>query len=128
MIQKKYLFLILALIGILLLLILSQNLEPSQIQISNISENLINQQVKLQANIINIIDFKDKNFQILTLGDETGNITAISNYPSNSNSSLSSIINKTQQYIITGKVQQYKNPKTNLTEPQININTIEKSR
>ena len=104
--------LVLSLIGILVLLFLSAKLEPQQKNISEITNADFNKEIKIIAKISSIREFPDKNFQIMTLKDETGNITAISS----SNSHIE--LNRTKEYAIIGRVQEY-----NRTL-QLNINRI----
>jgi len=94
---------ILSLAGILILLFLSEKLEPEIKSIANITEGDINRAVKIRGEIISIKDFNDnsKILTIFTIKDKTGNITVILN------SKTPLEINKSKQYIITGKVQEY---------------------
>jgi len=119
MVEKSCLFLFLAIVGIFSLLILSKTLEPPLTTMNHISEKDINQHVKVQAAISSIITPKNQDFQILTLEDKTGNLTAISNSISNLKS------NKSKVYFFTGKIQEYTNEKTNKSELQLNINKIQ---
>lgn len=91
----------LSLLGIIILLFLSQNLEPPEVKISEITEGNLNQRVKIAGGIASVKDFDDKNFQILTIKDSEKSITAIAN------SKTGLEINKSAQYIIIGKVQEY---------------------
>jgi len=115
--EKRILFLlILSLTGILLLATLNLIIPPKETTIKNLLENknsYANKEIQLEANIIKVTDFPKSSFQILILEDKTGNITATSNSPRQLN------INKSKSYIITGKLQEYKN------ETQVSIDRIE---
>ena len=108
---QKYIFTI-SLFGILLLFFLSMIIEPKEIDIVDIKEKNINQQVKIIGNVTKVNYFEKENFYVLAIQDSTGNISAIF-------SSIKLEINKSKNYIITGKIQEY-----NKTL-QININKIE---
>ena len=86
-----------SLMGILLLLIISKNLESKLIDIENINNKLLNKNVKIQGNIINIKNYKD--FQSISIKDSTGKITITLNKNLN--------LTKNQNIIITGKVKEY---------------------
>jgi len=64
--------LIISLIGIFFLLLLAKNLEPKQIGIKEINDNLLNQKVKIQGTILKIQD--KTTFKILSVADATGKI------------------------------------------------------
>jgi hypothetical protein len=110
MLQKKYIFLILAIIGILLLALISNIIQPEKLKISSITKADINKRIQLEANIK--ISYEKPGFQILTLSDKTGNITAITN----SNKHIS--YNYSKIYLIQGKIQEYN------STLQINIDKI----
>ena len=61
----------------------------------------LNKQVKLIGNITAATNLDDYDFQILTLEDQTGNITVIA--------SSKMPINKTNNTMIIGIIQEYKN-------------------
>jgi len=88
-----------SLIGILLLLFLSQTLTPKLTNIENINNKLLNQKIKVQGQISNIRTFEDSNFQIISIKDSTGNIDLILNNPIN--------ITKNQNITVIGKVTEY---------------------
>ena len=90
----------LSLVGILILIFLSSHLEPEVISISNITEKNLDEKIKIIANITEIRNFKEKNFQLITLKDSTGSITGTTNAKNLS-------INQNQTYIILGKVSEY---------------------
>jgi DNA/RNA endonuclease YhcR with UshA esterase domain len=113
--EKRIFFLLLiSLAGIFFLLLLSLIIPPKTLKINQITEKNLNQQIQIQAKIISITDFPKSEFQILTLKDETGNITATSN----SNRQLK--INQSKIYMFTGKIQEYEN------EIQLSIDKIQK--
>ncbi len=111
--KRQTLLLIATLIGILILLFLSQNLKPELKQISEIIDKDLNQIIRVSAHIENVREYNDNTFQVLTLKDSSGNITGImsANYPVK--------INKSANYSISGKIQSYNNTL------QISINHIE---
>jgi len=91
---------IISLLGIFTLLIISNTLQPPITKISQITTKQLNQNIKIQGNVISSKIFQDSNFQLINLQDKTGNITITLNNPVN--------ITKNQSLIITGKVIQYK--------------------
>ena len=99
--KKKYLFLILSLLGVLLVLYLSAIIEPNLITI-NSSTNYLNKNIKIQAEIRSLVN-PTPQFYIIRLQDSTGEITGIMNL----NQNPSSLKNKT--CIIQGKIIAYKN-------------------
>ena len=103
--------LVLSLLGILLLVFLSSHLTPKEYSIINITERNIDNYVTLKGQISNIKNFQESEFYILTIEDNTGKITGTLN-------SRNFTINKTREYIITGKITKYEN------ETQINIEKI----
>lgn len=107
--EKSRRFLILSVISIFLLLLLSQTLSPKNQEIASLTKDHINSKVAITARVLNqrIID---PDFQILTLQDKTGNITAILD------SNLKVNLNKSKEYIFIGRVQEY--------EKQIQINIL----
>lgn len=108
--------LIVSILGILLLFLLANILEPSLVEISDISSSYLNKEVKINANIVKIYNLQDKNFQILTLSDNSGNITGVSF------SKTPLTLNPNKTYEIRGKVQEYNK------EIQINIDLIQELR
>ncbi len=91
--------LILSLAGIFFLLLLSNFSEPKLISIGEINDLLINKKVKVQGEVFNIKSYKNSNFQILSIKDETGKIDI----------TLNRILNltKNQEIIVIGKVSEY---------------------
>ena len=88
-----------SLIGIFLLLFISSTYNPKQISINDINNKLLNKQIKIKATIFNIRDFKDSDFQIISVKDETGKIDITTNKILN--------LSNNQTIIIIGKVTQY---------------------
>ncbi len=88
------------LIGILLLLFLSEVLTPKLINIKDINNKLLNQKTKVQGQIFNIRTFEDSDFQILSIKDNTGKIDI----------TLDNVINITNNQNITviGTIKEYK--------------------
>jgi RecJ-like exonuclease len=98
-----------SLIGVLLLLFIANRAEPELIYIEDITETMINQQVKIIAEISMIRNMDE--FQVIMVKDETGiiDVTANSKAP----------MNKTDnEVMIIGKVSEYEG------ELQINANKI----
>ena len=91
--------LIIALLGIFSLLLLSFFIDPKLTKINSINEDLINQKVKVQGDIISIKNYKESNFQVISLGDKTGKIDI----------TASPMINLTnnQTIIVIGKINEY---------------------
>lgn len=91
--------LIISLIGIFFLLFLAKNLEPKQINIKDINNNLLNQKVAVQGTILKITD--KETFQILSVADATGKINVLCECKNNS-------IANNQNITVTGTVEEYK--------------------
>lgn len=89
-----------SLIGILLLLFLSETLTPKQINIGDINNKLLNQKTKVQGQIFNIRTFEESNFQIISIKDNTGKIDITLDNPIN--------ITNSQNITVIGKITEYK--------------------
>lgn len=99
--------LILSIIGIFILLFISNIFEPSQIDISKITIKDLNKKIKIQGTIekIRSYDTKSKDiFTVLELKDKTGKIEVTL---LNSRNKIS--LNQDQEITIIGRVNQYKN-------------------
>lgn len=101
--------LILSLAGILILLFLSQTLQPSLITITKaINQNLSffqsNQEIMLLANITSINQVKNST-TFFKLKDSSGTISGVI---FQANSQLLNL-NKSKTYLITGKITEYEN-------------------
>jgi len=90
--------LIISLIGILLLLFLSNILTPKLIKISEINKKILNKNIKIFATIKSIQD--KETFKILFVSDSSGEIQVLCNCKNN--------IKENQEVIILGKVTEYK--------------------
>ncbi len=90
----------LSLLGIFLLLLLSNILEPKLTKISEINSEKLNQKTKIRGTIIKI-DYK-RTFQILSVKDSTGKIEVLVN----SNNIFQ--FQKNQKITVIGKIQDYK--------------------
>ena len=90
-----------AIIGILILLILSNTIKPESIKIKNLDDTYLNKKVEIQGKIQSIKTYKESNFQIITINDSTGKIDITIDNPIN--------ITKNQTIIAIGKVTEYKN-------------------
>ena len=89
-----------SLLGIFLLLLLSNILEPQLININELSTKDIDKNIKVQGEITKIRNI-NKDFQILTISDQTGKIDITLN--------TNKQFKKNQNLIVTGRVSQYKN-------------------
>ena len=90
---------VLSLLGIFILLILLNNINPPLTKINKINNNLLDKTIIIKADIISVKNLDE--FQILTLKDSTNSIKAIANskkdlFPENNT-------------LITGKVLEYNN-------------------
>ena len=94
------LFFVISLIGVFLLLILSNILEPRLISIEKINDKLIDKKVKVQGEIFNIKTYKDSDFQVISIKDKTGKIDITTDKILN--------LKNNQTITIIGKVTQYK--------------------
>ena len=90
-----------SIIGIFLLLVLSNILEPSLKQIKDITTNDINKKIKVHGSIINIKSYKETNFQIILIKDSTGKIDITTNKLFD--------LEYNQNIIVIGIVKEYKN-------------------
>ena len=89
-----------SLLGIIILLILTNTLQPTLKNIEDITTKDLNKKAKVQGIIINIKSFEESNFQILTLSDSTGKIDITTNKILN--------LKKGQQITVVGRVTDYK--------------------
>ncbi len=95
-----------SLLGILLLLFLSEFLSPNITNISDINNKLLNQKTQVQGQIFNIRTFEDSNFQIISIKDSTGKIDIILNNPTNlANNQNITVIGKITEYNQTLQIQ-----------------------
>jgi hypothetical protein len=92
--------LIISLTGIFLLLCLANFIQHSIVNISSITENQIDREVKISGQVTSSKIFEDSDFQIINLKDKTGNISITIDTPVN--------ISKNQTLTITGKIIEYK--------------------
>lgn len=90
---------ILSLLGVFLLLVISNSFTPKQINIENITNSSLNQNVAVICNITKVINLDNYDFQILTLEDKTGSIKAITNSKKD--------LEKIDNVIVEGKVIEY---------------------
>ena len=94
--------LVLSLFGILLLIFLSSHLIPPRDSIINLTEKELDNSVAIYGRISEMKKFEESKFYILTITDKTGSITGTLN-------SKNLSINKTQEYLIIGKITKYEN-------------------
>ena len=92
--------LIMSLIGIFLLLFLTNILNPKQISIEQINEKLLNKKVQVQGQILNIRTYENQNFQVILIKDSTAEIEIITNKITN--------LQKDKNIIVIGKITTYK--------------------
>jgi len=92
--------LIISTAGIFLLLLLSNILEPKLTSIKEINYKFIDRQTKVQGIIFNIKTYKESDFQIISIKDNTGKIDI----------TINKIIDlkNNQTITIIGRVQEYK--------------------
>ena len=90
--------LITALIGIIILIFLSNSLEPKLIKISDINGKMFDQTVKVSGEITKIKTYDS--FTLLILNDKTENITVISYQKLN--------LSISDKIKVTGKIVEYK--------------------
>jgi hypothetical protein len=93
--------LILSLLGILILIFIVGQMPPKKMTIVQITTKEIGQDVELQGKIIGLREFPAKSFQILTIEDYSGQMTATAN------SKIMLKINNSQEYIFIGKIEEY---------------------
>ncbi len=89
-----------SLIGILLLLFLSETLAPKLINIEDINNKLLNKKTKVQGQIFNIRTFEDSDFQIISIKDSTGKIDITLDNPTN--------LANNQNITVIGTIKEYK--------------------
>lgn len=94
------LFLLISIVGIFLLLLLSNFIEPRLIKIKDIDDSILNKNIKIQGTITNIRSYEESNFQVISIKDETEKIDITTNQILN--------LKTNQTIIVTGKVQEYK--------------------
>ena len=96
---------IIAIIGIVLLFIFAQNVEPLEVEIKNIDDSYAGRSVKINGDITEIFFSKDKETMFLTVADEKDiKIVMFKNDLKTMDENLSIADN----VIITGKVALYK--------------------
>lgn len=100
--KLKKIFLLISLIGILLLLFISRNLEPKTINVYEINESLLNQRVKISGQILDSWDYSNNTFHVLKLKENLSIIDVIFNTKSQEFK-----FNSSKVYTIIGKVQKY---------------------
>jgi DNA/RNA endonuclease YhcR with UshA esterase domain len=86
-------------LGILLLLFLANFLSPKTTDLGNITDQMLNQKVRVQGQIFNIRSYEDSNFQVISIKDKTGKIDV----------TAGKILNLTnsQTLIVLGSVSEY---------------------
>jgi DNA/RNA endonuclease YhcR with UshA esterase domain len=90
---------IISISGILLLLLLSDMMQPELVEIKNIDNKLLGKKVRAEGKILNIKNFEDSDFQIISMEDETGKIDVTSDKLTN--------LEKNKEILVTGTVTEY---------------------
>jgi len=88
--------LIISITGILLLLFLTDILEPKQITIGEINDKMMNKKIKVEATIYRIID--KETFKVLSISDGTGKIDVLCECQD---------IENNQVVVVLGRVKEY---------------------
>jgi DNA/RNA endonuclease YhcR with UshA esterase domain len=88
-----------SIVGIFIILVISNSLEPKLTSIEDINDLLLGKKVKVEGQVTSIKSYEDSNFQILSLQDETGKIDLTLSPPIN--------ITKNQAIIVTGTISEY---------------------
>ncbi len=87
--------LVTALIGIFLLIFLAEKIEPREIKIADINDFMIDEYVKITANVT--ASDKKETLTLITLQDETGSIKTV----------VYELVNFSGEVEVTGKVVEY---------------------
>tara|TARA_Y100000310_G_C20449148_1_gene699828 strand:- start:312 stop:665 length:354 start_codon:yes stop_codon:yes gene_type:complete len=89
--------LVISLIGIFLLLVLSNILEPKLIDLGEINNNLLNKKVKVQGEIFDNRIFSS-DFQVISIRDSTGKIDLTLNQPTDNLKGNITVIGTVKEY------------------------------
>ena len=100
--KVKKILLLTSLVGILILLFLSQQLSPRLQEIANINESQIGERVQILGNIININDYSNNTFHVIQIEDSSGTIPVIFNTKSRELN-----LSYTKNYSVEGKLEKY---------------------
>lgn len=92
---------IISLFGILILLFLSEFLQPGLINIEQINDKMLNRKVLVQGTVFKV-DNKET-FQILSISDQTGKIDVLREY----DEEKSTEIKNQEKIIVIGRVKEY---------------------
>ena len=111
-IRKEVLFLLVFLLGLNVLFGVIIFIEQEITPVKDISEKMLDKKIVLEGKIISSIFFNDSSFEIIDIEDKIGKISGVFN------TKEKKVFNKTQDYIISGKVSLYKN------ETQIAVDKI----
>lgn len=98
----KKILLLASLVGIMILLFISQQLNPKTSSISQLNESELGKRVLIEGKIIEIKDYSNNTFHIIEIQDETSTISAVFN-----TKSQEIHINSSLNYTIIGKLDQY---------------------
>lgn len=88
-----------SLMGILILLILSNNLQPEKISIKDIDSQKINKKIQTSGTITSIKTYGE--FQIINIKQDNSSITVLVNQKTN--------LTKNQSIEVIGRITEYKN-------------------
>lgn len=98
----KKILLLSSLIGIILLLFLSQQITPKNQNISELNESQLEQRIKITGNLIEARAYSNNTFHIIEIQDSTGAISVIFNTKSKELN-----LNYSKNYSIIGKLERY---------------------
>ncbi len=98
----KKILLIASLIGIMILLFVSQQISPKISSISQLNESQLGERVQIKGSIVGIKDYSNNTFHVIELADSTGFISAIFNTKSKEIK-----INYSLNYTVIGKLETY---------------------
>ena len=97
---KLKILLAVSLLGILLMIFLSNHLEPKQVTVAEALNKSLDEKVTVIGKIIDVRSMKSSDFKILKIKDDTGSIAGTLN-------SRKLSINESQDYKIIGKISEY---------------------
>jgi len=98
----KKILLIATLLGIMLLLLISQQIKPKIQSVGEINESQLNQRVSVEGNIIKTRDYSNDTFHVITFRDDSGLIQVIFN-----SNPRKLDVNSSFKYFISGKLEKY---------------------
>ncbi|MGV8151841.1 MAG: hypothetical protein ACP5OG_02075 [Candidatus Nanoarchaeia archaeon] len=101
MINKPEVLFLLALLGVFFLIIAINNEPDTVTKIINLNENLLEKNFKITGSVAKITNYKNSDFQVISLKDNSGEIEV----------TIGKIINitKNENLTVYGKLAKYKN-------------------